>query len=787
MSLRPIQPVLFLAALALLQLSCGREVTGPASGAVGRVAHFALDPQMPSVAALFASVQGISTVVPFDRVRITAQRPDQTLAYDRTVPFPSTADSITLGLAIPLQSASSSGSEAEEGFGVALRIAYINAQGDTVFRGGPVTAFVSATSSTQRVSLPIRYTGIGSGATSVVLTPDSVTVVAGTSSSFVGAALDTSGVLAGTPLFYYSPDTARALIANPAVGTVQWKPSRGVARIIALHPSGLLADTSTVTVSLPASRLALLSGGGQTALGSTALPAPIVIRTVAADEVPVAGVVVDFTITTGSGSLTIVKDTSDANGVVSTNWTLGTLIGTQSITATAAGITPSLTVLAAASSGPTGVAINITSPIGASRYYAVVTGPGIATEVIQKLNASFARSATLTVPLAAGNGYTVYVLAADSLTPLPDTLPVISAGTKFTNVNIPAGNTVPLNATLGSVGITGIVPSSITAGDAFVADITLTDNSRLFYDVFSFVNLYRSDTIVNIDRGGSAASVGGVLILSTTQKRFTANVFRPSATGTIYSQFGGGVATSDRSVVFYVVGPSRQRNENLLTTSVLPAVTGISVSVTAPAAVTRFVVAVDTGAGPIAWGEATSASFTTATISVPVPPGTNYRVRVAGLQDFGPNAATSALLAGLRSGGVLTAQSVLTGFSAVNLTLVAATSAPGVATVGSVGIPLTYSGTMRDPSLFNTTAACLMRYSTTGPISAINAGTLLTTGCTISDRLADGTYSVAGSFPAITAPATLHTQVFTSVIGYTSTGTRVEMVHQGLTTTSIVP
>jgi hypothetical protein len=381
----------------------------------------------------------------------------------------------------------------------------------------------------------------------------------------------------------------------------------------------------------------------------------------------------------------------------------------------------------------------------------------------------------------------VYVLAADSLSALPDTLPEISAGGKLVNVNIPAGNTVVAPVTLGEVSLVGTSPAFVNAGDPFVSDVTLTDNSGLFHSIATFVNLYRSDTLITVDRGGSAISVAGMQVLSPTQKRFTASVFRPTAPGVIYSQYGAGISTADRSVIFWVVGPSLQRSEPLLTTSVLATSSAIRVNITAPANVTRFVVGVDTGSGPIAWGGVSGAATTTASIAVPVPAGSNYRVRVAGLQDFNFSSLTFAFLGGLRSGGVLTGQVVTSGITDVNLTLVPQTATAGVPATGAVGVAIPFSGTMRDPSLFSATANCLLRYSTTGPITALNLGTLQTTGCTISNRQADGTFSVAGSFPAVTVPGQLDTHVFTSVIAYMPNGSRVEIAHQSIAVTTINP
>jgi len=777
--------------VAVGQLSCGREITGPANGLGGRVANISLDPRMPFTGSLFADATGISSVVPFDRVRVTAERqsdtqaPSATLAFDRTFPFPSTADSLALNLSIPL------GDGDTEGVRVFVRVAYINAQGDTIFRGGPVSTFAPLGGSGEALTMPIRYTGVGSGATSVVMTPDTGTVFAGSTTVFTAQARDTTGAIAGTPLYFYSPDTARALIANPAVGSVQWKPSRGPARIIALHPDGQLADTSLFEVTFPFAKLVTLSGAAQSALAGTLLPQPIVVRTLASDDVPVPGVIVTFAVATGGGSLSIVTDTSDANGVVSTSWTLGTALGAQSITASAAsaaGAASTTTTIAAQSNaGPTGISLNITSPIGASRYYALVSGGGLTTSIVAKVDAAFARTATLNVPVPAGTGYTVYVLAADSLSTLPDTLPVISAGGQLLNVNIPAGNTIAASVTLGEVSLVGTVPGFVNAGDPFVADVTLTDNSGLFHGISTFVNLYRSDTLVTTDRSGSSIAVAGMQVLSPTQKRFTASVFRPTASGVIYSQYGAGIQTADRKVIFWVMGPSVRRSEPLLTTSVSATETAIRVNITAPANVTRFVVAVDTGSGPIAWGGVNGAATTTASIEVPVPSGSNYRVRVAGLQDFNFSTLTFAFLGGLRSGGVLTGQVVTEGIADVNLTLVPQTASAGVPSTGTVGVALPFSGTMRDPSLFSATAGCLLRYSTTGPITALNLGTLQTTGCTVSNRQADGTFTVAGSFPPVAVPGQLDTHVFTSVITYMPNGSRVEIAHQSIAVTTINP
>ena len=135
---------------------------------------------------------------------------------------------------------------------------------------------------------------------------------------------------------------------------------------------GLTPDTTTAIAitARPASRLDLFAGGGQSAAPGAPLPAPIMVRTTDSYDNPVAGVIVSFA--TANGSLGASLDTTDATGAASTTWTLGAIVGAQSMTVTATGLTGSpLTVTAR---GSAGIATTTLAPqldtltaIGASR------------------------------------------------------------------------------------------------------------------------------------------------------------------------------------------------------------------------------------------------------------------------------------------------------------------------------------------------------------------------------------------------------------------------------------
>ena len=358
--------------LGLSLLSCGRDVTGPENG-IGygrnRIAALALEPSFPVI----PGANAISDVVPFSRVRITLRRIDGTVTKDTTIDFPAGVDSVALAVDVPLPVTAP-----DSGLSLGLVLSYINAAGDTVFRGGPlaVTARPSGSAgSTQTVSIPVNWVPPGGIApATVTLTPATGAVVSGTTTQFTAVVRDAQGnAMAGTPVLFFSPDTTRAVITGAGTGLVTWRAVRGNALIVATTPN-LVADTSTFSVALPATRLLPVSGAAQSATINTLLGAPVVLRVTAADSVPVAGVPVTFAVTTGAGTLLASADTSDASGLVQFSWTLGALVGTQSVTATlstnnatlattATGTAPVPTQLAFTSSPGTGTAGATLAPV----------------------------------------------------------------------------------------------------------------------------------------------------------------------------------------------------------------------------------------------------------------------------------------------------------------------------------------------------------------------------------------------------------------------------------------
>jgi alpha-tubulin suppressor-like RCC1 family protein len=98
------------------------------------------------------------------------------------------------------------------------------------------------------------------------------------------------------------------------------------------------------------SALQVAAGTGQRAAVTAALPQPLTVVALGADGEPVAGAVVQFTVSANGGSVSPSSATTDAQGRASTTWTLGTAAGGHTVTARAGGATAEFT--AAADAGP---------------------------------------------------------------------------------------------------------------------------------------------------------------------------------------------------------------------------------------------------------------------------------------------------------------------------------------------------------------------------------------------------------------------------------------------------
>ncbi|MBX3133716.1 MAG: hypothetical protein KF689_10065 [Gemmatimonadaceae bacterium] len=338
MPFRPFRRPIAIAALGVISaLSCGREVTAPEGRWVARGFSFA-----PQFRAGDIASSVLSELVPFDRVRVLLHNAAGDVVVDRVVDFPSGADSVPLSLTVPLGSAS--------GEVMALSLAYINASGDTVFRGGPVSVTVVPTRAgappPPAPTIDVDYVGVGADAVSVQITPRADTVLSGNAFAFTGQALGADSLpIANTPIGWRSLSPSLATISAATAGSGTTLAGRGEARIEAFLLSGQ-TDTVSVVVLPRAATIEVVSGNNQVGLPGQTLSAPVVVRVRASDNLPMAGVSVNF-VAGGDGGVGTSPVVTDANGLASTTWTLATTTGAQALTANFTGNTGQPAVFAA--------------------------------------------------------------------------------------------------------------------------------------------------------------------------------------------------------------------------------------------------------------------------------------------------------------------------------------------------------------------------------------------------------------------------------------------------------
>ena len=141
--------------------------------------------------------------------------------------------------------------------------------------------------------------------------------------------------------------------------TVEWTlgPAAGqgsiTATIAGLPPQSFSAFAAAGT---PA-HVRAAEGNGQKGPVATALPNPLGAIVVDANENPVPGVAVSWSIMTGNGTITPREAATDANGIVRADWGLGTVAGTQSARASVAGVGNVDFTATADPGNPAGVAV----------------------------------------------------------------------------------------------------------------------------------------------------------------------------------------------------------------------------------------------------------------------------------------------------------------------------------------------------------------------------------------------------------------------------------------------
>ena len=192
--------------------------------------------------------------------------------------------------------------------------------------------------------------GQGGQAGAALAKPFVVSVLDQNGSAFAGATVTFSVAAGGGTL---SATTATTDANGRARSTLTLGPDPGTNTVTATV-AGLEPETFTATaIEQTPHSLEKVSGDSQEGAASTQLAAPFVVSVLDQDDSPLAGVAVTFSVTAGGGMLASTTDanpctiesstssttaTTDANGQAATRLTLGSDVGTNTVSATVEGL-----------------------------------------------------------------------------------------------------------------------------------------------------------------------------------------------------------------------------------------------------------------------------------------------------------------------------------------------------------------------------------------------------------------------------------------------------------------
>lgn len=325
---RSLAAALLVAAAA--SLSCTDFLTG---GRDGGIASIALAPHWTEKnAAIYRSLSDFDLQANSLRAVVVRPSSGDTIA-DTTVTISPTDTVVTLELKVELLSV-------QEILTAALEVR----SGTVLLFSGEVQAVVRVGPYIDEppVLIPL-WVGPGSSATRVVITQADTTVRATASLPLSATAFDASNTPVTDPEF-----TSRLSwsVLEPTMGSIPKAGGaftasglRGTARVVVRTPN-LLADTLSLSLVPSPTQISVISGASQTDTAGQELAVPFVVEVRAADNLPVPNEVVTFSVVSGGGSVAPVSALTNAQGRAQAMLRLGPAAGSQTFSASVAGVAP---------------------------------------------------------------------------------------------------------------------------------------------------------------------------------------------------------------------------------------------------------------------------------------------------------------------------------------------------------------------------------------------------------------------------------------------------------------
>jgi hypothetical protein len=309
----------FAAALAAITLASCVDVSSPS----GARRSLSIVPRFTESASLAAATMAQAGVA-YNSVRIVIKRMSSDPAEilkDTSLVFGPASPEVTLALAVAAV-------PSEE----LLAIVEFKQDGTVIFSGSATVQAVSATiaAAATPVEVLVAYTGPGSTAATLSITPGGGLFSANSNTQFTATAFDASNIeVINAPIFWSVSDPLKAAISSSGLLTPTG--TRGTIDVTATTANGV-SKTVTVELASAAAGLRVVQGAGQSGTPGSQLPVPVIVELIAADGLPAAGTGQTVTFSAGVGaSITPTTTTLDANGRASAMMTVGGTAGTTYI------------------------------------------------------------------------------------------------------------------------------------------------------------------------------------------------------------------------------------------------------------------------------------------------------------------------------------------------------------------------------------------------------------------------------------------------------------------------
>ncbi len=301
---------------------------------------------------------------------------------------------------------------------------------------------------------------------------------------------------------------------------------------------------ATATAGDPTA-IAIVSGNSQSGAVNTALPNPLIVKVTDTFGNAVNGATVNWARTSGNGTLGAATSTSDATGVASNSYTLGSTAGSEAVSASITGATVSFT---------------LTSVAGAPAAIAIVSGNGQTGAVNQSLASAFVVKVTDAGGNAVANATVSWSANNGTITPtsITDASGLSSATMTLATVVGPASAVARIannqSVTFGATVTTGAVTQLVfsTQPSNTTANVVMSPVHAALRDAGGNATTSTNPVTIALGNNPGGATLTGTLTRNAVNGTATFDDLKLDRTGTAFTMVVTSGALTATSAAFNI-------------------------------------------------------------------------------------------------------------------------------------------------------------------------------------------------------------------------------------------